>query len=208
MIQLVNALNAQKPISYIMLKPDGNHPEVIAYVRQVFSDNGVVEQHSFVARFTQEEAKAFYPKDDAWCVKYGQKRIDYLVKEQGVHYTGSRDALTVGRQILDQMALYLSSGPCYVILFCAEDGPKFGSGLVGATVPKDATSVSLRGRFGAGDNIEASALDSRALRNIAHSPDEENIIPELKFLQVLSGTSSLDALAVSRAVEPFTPEEK
>jgi nucleoside diphosphate kinase len=161
--------------------------------------------HSFDLTFSFEDAKDFYPKDDAWRVKYGQKRIDFLLKEKESLYLGSKDPSVVGRQILDQMAYYLSSGPCKVVLFACKGGAEFGRALVGATVPKDALPETLRGMFGEGDSLESSAQESRGLRNVVHAPEPKDIFTELASLQRMSSLPMQDSQALQYALVHYQP---
>jgi nucleoside diphosphate kinase len=178
-----NESEKNETLSYIMLKPDGNKHEVFGYMRKVFADNGLPFT-PFQVQFTWKQAYDFYPKDDAWQKKYGQKRIDFLLQQRKFQQQDQTSPLAAGRAILDGMARYLSSGNCCVFLFEKADAAQFGRDLVGATVPGDAAPHTLRGRF-SNDTLEAAALEARALRNVAHAPDNDCVLPELKKISEL-----------------------
>jgi nucleoside diphosphate kinase len=178
-----NESEKNETLSYIMLKPDGNKPEVFGYIRKVFADNGLPFA-PFQVWFTIEQAYSFYPKDDAWKEKYGQKRIDFLKQHGKLKATDQCLPLAAGVEILNAMARYLASGNCCVFLFEKADAAQFGRDLVGATVPVEAAPHTLRGRF-SNDTLEAAALEKRALRNVAHAPDDDRVLLELKKISEL-----------------------
>jgi nucleoside diphosphate kinase len=164
-------------LSYIMLKPDGNQPEVNQHLDVVFRQNRVMVERMTVL-FSFREAFAFYPKDEAWCQRYGQKRLDALTQAGRLKDNETPSPLEMGYEILHNMAEYLSSGLCMLMVFQMRDAVRFGKKLAGATVPTEADPHTLRGAFSF-DSIEASSLDRRALRNVVHAPDEENVADEL-----------------------------
>lgn len=190
-------------LSFLLLKPDGNRSEVYSYIDRVFHIDNVPEVDNIKVSFTFDEAFDFYPKDDAWCAKYGQKRIDALVAAGRMKPVS---ALETGRKILHNMAEYLSSGPCQVILFETAEAPRYGRELAGATVPIDAHSQSLRGRFSQ-DSIEASSVGDRALKNVVHAPDEENVGEELAFLYRLDCMTAFKKDRLASRTRPAFPHK-
>jgi nucleoside diphosphate kinase len=171
-------------LSFIMLKPDGNRPEVLRHIDRVFQQNRMSAPDPIQIQFTLDEAFAFYPKPVPWREKYGQKRIDALVKAKRLNLAEVSSALNMGDEILCGMAEYLSEGTCQLILFRTQNAPQFGRKMVGATIPVDAHPYTLRGSFSK-DSIEHASLDRRALRNVAHAPDDENVGDELVQLSQL-----------------------
>lgn len=192
---------------YLMLKPDGNRPEVREYVRLVFRQKNVLVPLQFQVRFSKDEAFRFYPKPLAWKEKYGQKRIDALVLS-GHWKPGSFScALNVGASILSEMADYLSKGPCLVYVFQTFDAERFAKRLVGDTDPATAHRESLRGKFSE-DSLQAATLAERALHNIAHTPDAKDVADELALLYALKGLEE-DVRSSMRAVlRPLFPDKQ
>lgn len=169
----------QLPISYLLLKPDGNRPEVIDHVKHIFRSGGISFSGPFQVRFSFEQALDFYPKSAEWKQKYGQKRIDFLCNRGRMKRSDAPCALYAGDQILNAMAEYLSSGNCALFLFESENAVWFGREIAGATVPADAHSSSLRGMFSK-DTLEAAAIEERALHNVVHAPEAEDLVEELQ----------------------------
>lgn len=194
-------------LSYLLLKPDGNRSEVTMHIDRVFRMNHIPEFGRITTQFTFNEAFDFYPKDEVWCKKYGQKRIDAL--QSAGHMTDevvAKTPLEMGCEILHKMAEYLSSGPCMVILFEAAEASRYGRELAGATVPAEAHPQSLRGMFSQ-DSIKASSLERRALNNVVHAPDEENVGEELAFIFGLASMTSFDKDRLASRARPAFPHK-
>lgn len=192
-------------LSYLMLKPDGNRQEVIDYIGRLFVQHYVTQLGQIILSFTRAEALDFYPKDVEWRKKYGEKRLEFLRRIEKIRPEDVTDFATVGERILCEMAEYLSSGPCRMILFETRGSTTFGQLVVGTTVPKDASPFSLRGMFSQ-DSIEDASRERRALRNVAHAPDEGNVGEDLAFLYGLECMTPEDKQHLAQLARPAFPQ--
>lgn len=193
-------------LSYIMLKPDGWLASADKHIHEVFRQNLLPPPGSMKILFTFDEALAFYPKDSVWCTKYGQKRLDALLQLNRLKEDPVPTALALGHEILHNMAEYLSSGPCEIFLFEMKGAVSFGRAMVGATVPKDALPHTLRATFSK-DSVEVASLERRALRNVAHAPDDENVAEELVQLSRLACITTKEREALSSLVRRAFPHK-
>lgn len=122
----------------------------------------IVAMEMFTA--TREQCLRHYNKDDAWCERQGQRKIDQGLAESGL------TALQVGRGILDLMADYMTSGPMIKLVIEGGYIIERMSHLVGTTEPVSAARETLRGAYSIDSYVLANS-EGRALHNVAHCSD-------------------------------------
>lgn len=207
MVQELAALVRLQPLSvhYILLKPEGHVPAVCSYLEEQLQERRVSVLLAFPVRFTKGEALKLYPKDRSWKIIYGEKRINLICSQNSARLGTFCSAESTGDKILDEMAEYLASGTCYLYVVQAFGAEQVCKELVGATDPAKAAETSLRRRF-SDDSLMQATLQERAVRNVAHTPDGEDVARELVLLSSLSGLPDDVRDLLAPLLGPIFPE--
>lgn len=154
--------------TFVILKPDAVQRSLVGEVISRFERTGLkfIAIKMFVP--TREQLLAHYAKDDAWCEKVGQKTVDKITSENG---TPAKTALEYGRDVLNQLVSFMSSGP--VIAMALEGNQAVGivKKLVGETEPLTSDVGTIRGDMTI-DSYELANVDGRAVRNLIHCSDQ------------------------------------
>lgn len=154
--------------TFVIIKPDGVQRSLVGEVISRFERTGLkfAAMKMFVP--TSEQLLAHYAKDDAWCEKVGQKTVDKLTVEGK---TVAKSALEYGRDVLNQLVSFMSSGP--VIAMALEGNQAVGivKKLVGGTEPLTSDVGTIRGDMTV-DSYDLANIDGRAVRNLIHCSDQ------------------------------------
>ncbi len=152
-----------KERTLVILKPDAVRLNCIGSLIDCIEKQRMCIIKLEMIQATYDRCMAHYNKDDAWCEKYGQKKID-----QG--FASSNSALDAGREILKQMAEYFMSGPIVAMVVEGESAIEAMRDFIGPTEPAFAPQWTLRGAWG-NDSFVLANSQNRALHNIAHASD-------------------------------------
>lgn len=207
---------------FILLKPDGNQENIVRHALKRLLEEDCTPVHIVRdIKFWYDDVFAFYPKDEAWRMKYGAKLLAFWkanTMDIPVGYDGneSDDSILVriGDLILRWMAYYLSDAPCVCILFETEGDPfVLARKVVGESpIPEECSRDSLRGKYNPTETLSDSYSQYRALYNVAHSPEnaidmerEGRILVDM--LRRVEGRGHLDAHLVSRHCVAFSDEK-
>ncbi len=154
--------------TFALIKPDGIQRSLIGEIIGRFERTGL----KFVAfKFlvpTREQCFAHYAKDDAWCIKVGERTIAGK-KEKGLPV--EKTALEYGKEILEGNVKFLTSGP--VLAMCLEGNEAVGivKKLVGGTEPLTSDVGTIRADLTI-DSYAIANTDGRCVRNLIHCSDE------------------------------------
>lgn len=152
-----------KERTLVILKPDAVKANHVGLLITDIEKLGMKIVAMQMVTAIYDQCMSHYNKDDAWCIKYGQKKID-----QGFSLLSS--AVDAGREILEQMAEYFMSGPIVVMIIEGENAIEAMRELIGPTEPSSAPAWTWRGKW-SNDSYVIANGQNRALHNIAHCSD-------------------------------------
>ena len=161
----------------VVLKPDAVQRSLIGEIIQRFERVGLklVAVKMFVpdAEFVEKH----YTFDPEWRRKAGEKRIKSY-QEKGIELPSS-DPVAMGKEVLDSLKIYLSSGPVVAMVWQGAHAVGLVRKLVGSTEPLSSDVGTIRGDY-VHDSYEMSGSDNRAIRNLIHaSGNEEEAAQEI-----------------------------
>lgn len=161
----------------VVLKPDAVQRSLIGEIIQRFERVGLklVAVKMFVpdAEFVEKH----YTFDPEWRRKAGEKRIKSY-QEKGIELPSS-DPVAMGKEVLDSLKIYLSSGPVVAMVWQGAHAVGLVRKLVGSTEPLSSDVGTIRGDY-VHDSYEMSGSDNRAIRNLIHaSGNEEEATQEI-----------------------------
>lgn len=152
---------------FVMLKPDAVMSEVSEKIIGRIEDLGlqIMEARTLVP--TRDQCMRHYNKDEAWCRRQGQRKVDQIVARGDITEIS---AVEHGQEILTQMADYFMSGDVEALVVEGINAIEAMRKLIGSTEPLTALPGTLRGDFST-DSYDAANGNNRALHNIAHCSD-------------------------------------
>ncbi len=147
-----------------MIKADGVQRSLVGEIIGRFERSGLklIAIKMFVP--DHERAEKHYGKDDAWCMKTGQRLMDGLVEKGG---TPTKTALEYGRDIVTQLLSYITAGPVVAMVFEGNQAVGIVKKLVGGTEPLTSDVGTIRGDFTL-DSYAIANMDGRSVRNLIH----------------------------------------
>ena len=154
-----------KQRTFALLKPDTIAKGLQQEIEKRIEELGLVIVRRKIICATKNQCMDHYDKDDEWCIRQGQRKLN-----QGA--SADKSALQHGRRILELMANYFMSGEMVALIVEGENAVELMRKLVGDTEPINAASGTLRGEYSA-DSYELANHQERALHNIVHTSDSE-----------------------------------
>ena len=165
-------------IAFAFIKPDAMAPGRDALIRSKLLDSGilsVVAEAEF--QITEVQAEVHYDKDEAWCLRYGMKRHESLVRRGGTGIT----PLALGQEILRSVRAGIRGGKVHAFILRGENANAVLREIVGATDPAAALPGTIRS-FSA-DSFALADEEMRPVRNIIHASEcEEDAMREIRNL--------------------------
>lgn len=155
----------------VIIKPDGIQRALIGEIISRIERTGLKFTAFKFLVPTAEQCLAHYHKDEEWFLKKGNRIIEDL-KAQNLPV--EKDAMTYGREIIDTIVKFMTSGPVLAMVVEGNQSQAIVSKLVGSTEPVSSDVGTIRGDFTV-DSYGHSALGNRAVRNLIHqsgSPEE------------------------------------
>lgn len=161
-------MHPKKERTFVILKPDAVQRSQMGEIIGRFERTGLkfVAMKMFVP--TSEQLLAHYAKDDAWCEKVGQKTIDKLAADG---QPAAKSALEYGRDVLNQLVSFMSSGPVLAMALEGNQAVGVVKKLVGGTEPLTSDVGTIRGDMTI-DSYDLANIDGRAVRNLIHCSDQ------------------------------------
>lgn len=155
----------------VVLKPDAVQRSLIGEIIQRFERVGLklVAVKMFVpdAEFVEKH----YTFDPEWRRKAGEKRIKSY-QEKGIELPSS-DPVAMGKEVLDSLKIYLSSGPVVAMVWQGAHAVGLVRKLVGSTEPLSSDVGTIRGDY-VHDSYTMSGSDNRAIRNLIHASGNDD----------------------------------
>lgn len=158
----------KKERTFVAIKHDGVQRALIGEIIQRIERTGlkIIGLKMFLP--PMDKVVEHYSKDDAWCIKVGERTIEGLKKEgQPVEKT----ALEYGKDVLTALYKYFTLGPIVGMVVEGNSSVAIVKKLVGGTEPTTSDVGTIRGDLTV-DSYEISNVDGRAVRNLIHCTDK------------------------------------
>lgn len=150
----------------VLVKPDGVQRSLIGEIIRRIERTGLKLVALKFMVPTKELIEKHYLLDPEWMRKAGMKSISAYEKNgKKCPYT---DPVEAGRNILNHLQNYLTSGPAAVMIWQGAHAVGVVRKLVGSTEPLSSDVGTIRGDFVI-DSYELSDLVGRSIRNLIHA---------------------------------------
>ncbi len=161
-------MHPKKERSFVAVKHDGVQRAVVGEIIKRIERTGLkmVALKMFVP--TMDKTIEHYGKDDAWCIKVGERTIEGLKKEGR---PVEKEALDYGKDVLNALYKYFTLGPVVGMIIEGNSAVTIVKKLVGGTEPTTSDVGTIRGDLTV-DSYQISNVDSRAVRNLIHCTDK------------------------------------
>jgi nucleoside-diphosphate kinase len=157
-------MNLEDERTLVIIKPDGIQRSLMGEIIQRFERVGLkFIAFNFVVP-TAAQVVEHYHKDDAWCTRKGEG----IVKNRQEHNLPiEKDALGYGREIIDHLVKFMTSGPVLAVVLQGNEAVGVVTKLVGSTEPLTSDVGTIRGDYTI-ESYRHTALSGRAIRNLIH----------------------------------------
>ena len=177
--------------TYCMVKPDGVKRALIGEVIHRFEKVGlkVVAIKMFVP--TEDQVRAHYPmSDEAWVMRLGEKGLSSFenLDVDAKDVLGTEDKLTIGREVVDSLVQYMTSGPVVAMVIEGIQAIDMVRKLCGHTLPFKADVGTIRGDFSV-DSPSVANAEKRSIHNIVHA--SENAAEAANEIKLWFGDESI-----------------
>lgn len=154
--------------TFVILKPDAVQRSLIGELMNRFERTGLKLVGMKMILATRAQAKAHYGKDDAWCIKVGERTIANMEKEGK---KADKTALALGQEVLNGLYDFITCSPSVIMVIEGNQAVGVVKKLVGATEPLTSDVGTIRGDL-TSDSYELANVDGRAVRNLVHCSDK------------------------------------
>jgi nucleoside-diphosphate kinase len=161
-------MHPKKERTFVAVKHDGVQRTLVGEAIKRIERTGlkIVALKMFVP--SMEKTVEHYGKDDAWCIKVGERTIEGLKKE-GQEPT--KTPIEYGKSVLEALYKYFTLGPIVGMVIEGNQAVAIVKKIVGGTEPTTSDVGTIRGDFTL-DSYELSSVDGRAVRNLIHCSDK------------------------------------
>lgn len=160
--------------TFCMIKPDGVMRGLVGEIIHRLEKAGLKVVAMRMMRPTEQQVRAHYPvSDEAWVNRLGQKSLmgfegmdDIDPKE----IFGTDDKATLGKEVVENLVLYLQSGPVVCMVVEGIQAVDMVRKLAGHTLPFKADVGTIRGDFSVDSPAVANA-EKRSIHNLFHASE-------------------------------------
>ena len=155
-----------------MIKPDGVMRGLIGEIIGRLEKRGLKILAMKLVQATHEEVDGFYPKDEAWLRRLGQKALTTFA-EYGLdpkEHLGTADDLEIGTSVRKSLVEYMCMGPVLPMIVEGIHAVSVVRKLVGATLPVFSDPGTIRGDF-SHDAPTSANVERRAIFNLIHATE-------------------------------------
>lgn len=159
--------------TFVMIKPEAVMRGLIGNVISRFERVGLKLVAMKLKKATRDEVNGFYPSDDVWLGKVGDKTLSRS-KDLGIDVKGrfgTDDNVTIGKEIKKWLVNFISSSPVVLMVLEGNNAVEKVRKMAGYTDPIDAEPGSIRADF-AQESIDWANFDGRAVYNVIHASGE------------------------------------
>jgi nucleoside-diphosphate kinase len=182
--------------TFVMIKPDGVMRGLMGEMIKRFEQRGlkIIGMKMIHAGF--EQADDFYPKDEAWITRLGNKGIKTF-EEYGLDpkkEMGSDNPLEIGQVVRKGLIQFITMGPVVPMVIEGIHATSVVRKLVGGTLPVFAEPGTIRGDY-THDAPTAANIEGRSIFNLVHASE----VPEEAEQEIAHWFSESELLDYDRA---------
>jgi nucleoside-diphosphate kinase len=162
--------------TFVMIKPDGVMRGLIGEVIKRLEQRGLKIVAMKMIHATRDQVDNFYPKDEEWITRLGQKGLKTFAEYElnPSTHMGTDNPLEIGKKVRDSILDFMTIGPVVPMVVEGVHAISVVRKLAGATLPVFAEPGTIRGDY-SHDAPTAANMESRSIYNIVHAsetPDE------------------------------------
>jgi nucleoside-diphosphate kinase len=157
----------KKERTFVIVKPDGVQRSLVGEILRRFENTGLKLVYLKLTLLDEKKLWEHYGKDDSWFEKKGngvvedRKKAGLPVEKENKEY---------GKDIIRALVKFMTCGPVVVMVWEGNQAVAVVKKLVGGTEPATSDVGTIRGDLTL-DSYAISAIDDRAVRNLAHCSD-------------------------------------
>ncbi len=175
--------NTNIDVELFIIKP-GVSEKLRNRIMFTLENNGFDIVESKDVKFNIEDMRRFYSKDKNDLIKIGKSVIEYskLNKIDIKKHFAKTSPYEIGKEIMERQARYMASGKSTILLTLREGSNNYevAKKIVGATYPERAEKGTIRSW--SNDNLYKATIEDRAVMNLIHSSDKENLAREFEIV--------------------------
>lgn len=169
-------------LTFLMIKPDGVQRGLIGEIIRRIEGIGLKIIGLKMHHATREQIDMFYPRDEKWITKLGQKTLATYEKYgyDPIKELGTIEPNEIGQTVRQWLLDYITSAPVVAMVIGGMHTVDKIRKLAGDTMPVNAAFGTIRGDFSA-DSAAAANRDKRAVLNLVHASEtQEEAEKEIK----------------------------
>ncbi len=155
-----------KQRTLILIKPDGIQRSLIGEIIKRYERTGLKLSAMKMVVPTVEQVEKHYTIDPEWLFKCGSKAIASYESKGAT--PPSSDPVEVGRNVLNNLKKYMSSGPVIAMIWTGMNAVGVVRKITGSTEPLTSDVGTIRGDLTI-DSYEVSDTSKRSVRNLIHA---------------------------------------
>jgi len=158
--------------TFVMVKPDGVMRGLMGEVIKRIEQRGLKVVALKMVHPSHEHFDAFYPKNDEWVERLGQKGLKTFAEYNldAKEYMGTDDAMEIGKDVRKALIDFMVLGPVVPMVVEGIHAISIFRKLAGATLPIFAEPGTIRGDYSI-DAPTAANLEKRGIFNIVHASE-------------------------------------
>lgn len=167
---VTHALPTEK--TFTMIKPDGVMRGLMGEIIKRVEQRGLKIVALKMVHASKEHVDNFYPKDDAWVTRLGEKGLKTFA-EYGLDpkaYLGTADPKEIGAKVREGLIEFMCMGPVVPMVIEGIHAISVMRKIVGSTLPVFADPGTIRGDFSS-DAPTAANIEQRSIFNLIHSSE-------------------------------------
>jgi len=170
-------------LTFLMIKPDGVRRGFIGEIIRRIERAGLKIIALKMVQATREEINGFYPKDEKWISRLGEKTLATYEKYgyDPVKELGTDKPKEIGRMVREWLLDFMTSAPVVPMSIKGIHAVGKVRKLAGDTMPANAEFGTIRGDLSV-DSAAAANRDKRAVFNLVHATEtQEEAEKEMKY---------------------------
>lgn len=158
--------------TFTMIKPDGVMRGLMGEIIKRLEQRGLKVIGLKMVHATKEHVDAFYPKDEKWIARLGEKGLKTF-KEYNLdpkEHMGSDNPIEIGTKVREALVEFMCMGPVVPMVVEGIHAISIVRKIVGATLPVFADPGTIRGDF-SHDAPTAANVEQRSIFNLIHASE-------------------------------------
>jgi nucleoside-diphosphate kinase len=169
--------------TFVMIKPDGVMRGLMGEIIKRIEQRGLKIMAMKMVIATNAQADGFYPKDEAWITRLGNKGLKTF-NEYGVDpkkEMGTDVPYEIGLKVRASLEEFLTMGPVVPMIVEGIHAVSVVRKIVGDTMPAFAAPGTIRGDF-SHDAPTAANMENRSIFNLVHASElPEEAVGEIAY---------------------------